>query len=122
VIRPLRRVHRVVFTVLVVVLPVLLGAALLARPRNATPLHETDSAWSIRVERPDLIVDRPASTPEVLAYVDADPSATGPGPASRLLGALAGSRTTFVLPDHARGQVLLYSPALQRTLARQALP
>ena len=69
-----------------------------------------------------LVIDRPETTPEVLAYLEADATATAPGPQSRLLGTLTGARTTFELPADAKGQVLLYSPALQRSPARLPLP
>lgn len=122
VIRPLRRLHRVAFTLLVVVLPALLVAVLVARPARTPAPAPADPAWSIRIEPGHVVIDRPATTPEVLAYLESDVSVTAPGPGSRFLGALAGSRTTLAMPADAKGQVLLYSPALQRALARQALP
>jgi hypothetical protein len=121
-IRPLRRIHRFIFTLLFILLPLLLGAALLARPAVIATSQPADKVWSIRIEGPHLVVERPASTPEVLAYLEADAAATLPGPGSHFLGALTGPRTTFDMPADAMGQVLLYSPALQRTLARQSLP
>jgi hypothetical protein len=121
-IRPLRRVHRAAFTLLVVILPIALGAVLLERPGAVGSAPPADTAWSIHIDRPHVVVERPASTPDVLAYLEADAAASAPGPHSRFLGALTGPRTTFEIPTDAQGQVLLYSPALQRSPARRALP
>lgn len=127
-IRPLRRVHRAVFSVLLLALPLSLAWTLSQRPEVPAPVAEP------RIERlqidalpaPDgrlrLRIARPASLPEVLVYLDDDAAATEPGSAARLLGSLQGAVSEFAVTGSARGQVLLYSPALQQTLLRRPLP
>jgi hypothetical protein len=123
VIRPLRALHRGVFSVLVVAVPAALGWTLLQRPVApfARAAHEAPVSVTVMRDGDDTArvrVTVPASRPEMLVYLGEGAS---PDASAQFLGMVVGDSAEFRLPPGARGNVLVFSPVLRAVVARQPL-
>lgn len=125
-IRPLRTIHRGVFSLLVVALPAGLAWTLVHRGPAAPSVAPDERSAAVellheaRSTATGIRVHVPASSPEALVYLDERGAAT-PGRGARLLGRVEGTSSDFELPPGESGDVLVYSPILQSTVARLAL-
>jgi hypothetical protein len=125
VIRVLRAAHRYLTTALAVAVPPALIVVLAQRTPAADvhPPATEPGAFSAVVEtaadgsRAVQLRGPSAALPETLAYWSRSEAASM-GRDAMLLGALHGSATVLALPPGSRGgEILVYSPPLQRVLA-----
>ena len=125
-IRPLRATHRTAVTALAAIVPALLILVLLQRPAQAPSRGMGAPSPSIRVveqvgRKRLLEIRLPADRPEVLAYWAPVGSVTIDARAV-LIGRPDRALTLLTMPDNLQpGQILLYSPALNKVLAEHPL-
>ena len=127
-IRPLRRTHRGVVTLLAATVPAALVVILLQRP-PAAALAQPPEASPFSISAPadidghrQVVITAAADRPEVLVYWATSESSAIDAQAM-LIGRLDSATTRLSIPDDLRGgQVLLFSPPLNRIVATLTLP